>query len=314
MRITQLIEHNYFIDSAGTVYPLELASGNRDVLSDEGSGMPPIDYITERGPRQHGETLRDFFLRPRIVQFLIRQNFCSRQDAWDGRQALLNAIRPNRLTGITGTLRKILPNGAKRDLTVTILEGPRFEPRRLDGWDEWSIQEVLRFIAYNPVYYSPTENETLFQTCYPQVGFPYTFPFAFDAVCQLVFPITFPITFGSWDITQTIDYQGTWQEYPTIEIVGPAGPWIEIQNITTGQTIKISGYLVGPADVLTLAISYGSQSITNLAGDNLLRYVTSDSDLAGFHLEPGSNEIRIILRSGGSAVVTLKYFDRFIGI
>lgn len=310
----KLIEQDFLIDAQGVVYPLMLSSGNRDVLSDEGSGTPPIEYITERGPFQHGESVVDYFLRPRIVQYLIRQNFCSRQDAWNGRAALLDAVRPNKPGGPMLTLRKLLPDGSKRDLSVTIVDGPRFEPRKLNAWDEWSIQEVLRLIAYNPVYYNPTPHELTMQGCLPGAGFPYTFPFFFSIPCELMFPITFPISFYGWDVTEDIVYAGSWQEYPTIEIVGPAGPWIEIQNTTTGEVIKVSGYTIAPGDTMTIAIAYGSQSVTNLAGDSLLQYVTADSDLASFHLQPGTNTMRVILRSGGNATVTIRYYDRFIGI
>lgn len=306
-------EFDYYIDSQGVSYPLTVSSGSRQVLSDEGSGLPPIDYITERGPFQHGETITDFFLRPRIVQFLIRQKFCSRQEAWDGRTALLNAIRPNKSGGPQGVLRKILPNREKRDLDVVPIIGPKFEPRQLNRWDEWAIQEVLRFTAYNPVYYNPVVKTAVVSTI-PN-NFPYTFPFYFDVPQQLVFPIDFPISFYGWDNVVDINYAGTWEEYPTITITGPAGPYIRIINETTGERIVLTGLMIPAGDIVTIALAYGSQIITNTAGANLLGHVSADSDLATFHLEPGLNTIRVVLRSGGGdATVTISYRERFIGI
>lgn len=290
-----------------------LASGNRDVISDEGSGLPPIEYITERGPFQHGETIVNYFLRPRVVQYLIRQNFCSRQEAWDGRTALLNAIRPNKLGGPQGTLRRRLPNGALRDLTVVPIQGPNFEPRRMEEWDEWSIQEVLRFMANNPVYFNPVQQVATFPIC-GSGGFPYTFPFYFDVPCELVFPITFPITFYGYDFYMDIEYAGNWQEYPTIEIPGPAGPSIRIFNQTTNEEIHLVGYSIAAGDTITIALAYGSQIITNSAGDSLLQYVSADSDLATFHLQPGTNVMRVVLNSGGSLPTIIRYYERFIGV
>lgn len=293
------IEPQFYIASDGTSYRLNTSSGSRSVLSDEGSGLPPIEYITQRGPFQHGESITDYFLRPRVVQYLLRQNFCNRQAAYDGRTALLSAIRPNRAGGPTGTLRHVLPNGSARDLTVAPLEGPKFEPRQLDRYDEWSIQEVLRFIAHNPVYYNPVQQSSVFG---PQTG-------------QLTFPITFPITFGGFNITNVVNYLGNWEEYPTFIITGPAGPYIEINNLTTGEKIALSGYSLVAGDAITIALAYGSQTIVDGAGTNLLQYLTSDSDLISFHLEPGNNSIQTIINSAGAVtIVTMRYYERFIGV
>ena len=37
------------------------------VLQEDGFGMPPIEYVTQRGPLQHGETVKNLFLRPRTI-------------------------------------------------------------------------------------------------------------------------------------------------------------------------------------------------------------------------------------------------------
>jgi hypothetical protein len=129
-------------------------------MQSQGWGTPPIEYITQRGAFQHGETVKDFFLTPRTIQLLIDQSFCNREAQWDGRATLLDAIRPNRQTAPTGatpgTLRRILPDGSKRDLKVFIAEGPVFDPSPDDGWQEHSFKEVLRFIAHDPVIFDPT--------------------------------------------------------------------------------------------------------------------------------------------------------------
>jgi hypothetical protein len=129
-------------------------------MQSQGWGMPPIEYITQRGAFQHGETVKDFFLTPRTIQLLIDQSFCNREAQWTGRATLLDAIRPNRQTAPTGatpgTLRRILPDGSKRDLKVFIAEGPTFDPSPDDGWQEHSFKEVLRFVAHDPVVFDPT--------------------------------------------------------------------------------------------------------------------------------------------------------------
>jgi hypothetical protein len=129
-------------------------------MQSSGWGTPPVDYITQRGTFQHGETVKDYFLTPRTIQLLIDQSFCDRDSQWAGRASLLDAIRPNRqltATGVVpGTLRRILSDGSIRDLKVFISEGPSFDPDLGDGWQEHSFKEVLRFIAHDPVIFDPT--------------------------------------------------------------------------------------------------------------------------------------------------------------
>jgi hypothetical protein len=129
-------------------------------MQSTGWGTPPIEYITQRGTFQHGETVKDYFLTPRTIQLLIDHSFCDRDSQWAGRASLLDAIRPNRqitATGVVpGTLRRILSDGSIRDLKVFIADGPSFDPDLGDGWQEHSFKEVLRFIAHDPVIFDPT--------------------------------------------------------------------------------------------------------------------------------------------------------------
>lgn len=316
-----LTERDYYIDAEGNVYALSSVRpelpGGRIVISDEGSGMPPIEYITQRGPFQHGESIKDYFLRPRVVQYLIRQNFCSRQAAYDGRTALLNAIRPNKTGGPTGTLRKILPGGAKRDLTVVPLEGPRFEPSQLGRWDEWSIQEVLRFMAHNPVYFDPTDKTfTLPHPSYNE--FPYTFPFQFASEEELVYPITYPIQYEHFDNAQVLEYQGNWEEFPTIVISGPARDRILIENETTGLKLEFSyanGFrFLGIGEEVTITLTPSTKTVESDNDSVTISMLTEDSDLGEFNIVPGDNTLRALIYGAGAATqVAFQYHDRYIG-
>lgn len=285
-------ERDYYITGDGVTYLLH-APGRRVVISDTGSGMPEIEYITQRGPYQHGESLKDFFLRPRIVELHIRQNFCSRQEYWNGRAAILDLLRPNRNQGV---LRKVLPDGSMRDLTVTVQSGPKFEPRKTDSWDEWSLEEVLRFIAYNPVYFDPDQRSQVFGT-----------------TGALTFPLTFPITFASFGNTVTVNYEGNWIEYPTLVITGPLTA-TEIKNETTGEVISFA-YAIPAGRSVIVDLSYGSKRITLDDGTNLIGSVSTNSDLSTFHLEPGDNVIRVLgSASDTSTSISVNWFNRYVGI
>lgn len=301
-------EYIDFIAADGTVYPLHVpAAIGRWVISEAGMGMPPIEYSTTTGPAQHGETVRDYRLTPRTIQLLIRQGYCNRPEYWSGRAGLLDAIRPNRqlipTSTIPGTLRKTLPDGSRRSFDVFIAEGPRFEPRSVGVWDEFALQEVLRFIAYNPVAYDPAPKSATFA----------------PSLIDLVFPITFPITFGALDVTASVAYVGTWPEYPAFELTGPmVAPLIE--NLTTGEFIQLA-YDIPAGDVVTVALSYGAKQVTDSNSVNLIGTVTTDSDLATFHLAPdpeASGGVNLIRISGGAVSApsgaVMRWYTRFIGI
>lgn len=299
-----------YITPDGRLYPLHTPHEfGRWVVSFSGFGTPPIQYITQRGPFQHGETVIDFFLRPRVIQLLIRQGFISRNAWWTGRASLLNEIRPNRqltATGaVPGQLRVVQTDGTVRDLNVFISEGPRFEPRIPTQWDEHAFQEVLRFTAYDPVAFDPAE---------------VTVAFAITVAAHLVFPITFPIQFGSGliDDIQNVTYLGTWEEFPIITVVGPIKDF-RLDNVTTGEKIEFSAD-IGVGRTVTIDLRPGFKTVVDDLGANLIGIVTSDSDLATWHLAPdpeatnGVNALRLRGNNPtGGTSVTLRYFDRYFG-
>lgn len=314
-----------FITADGQTYLLDSPMlKNRVVLQEEAYGMPEIEYVTQRGPFQHGETLVDYFLKPRVIQLLVRHKYCSEQGYWDGRANILDILRPNRglirggirpISSIgpisltwapvprsSGILRKIFPNGQKRDLDVHIESGPGFAPHR-SGWDEYAYEEALRFVAHNPVWYDPVQKSIVLS------------PMAEE----LVFPATFSIVFGSTSSSHGyISYAGTWEEYPRIVIYGPiTNP--TVTNETTGEKISFV-FTVNPGDSIDINLSYSVKSATLRGGTiNMLPYITTDSDLTTFHIHPGYNNHILVSGEvlphwypfGG---VTVYWHDRYIGV
>lgn len=311
-----LLEFDYYLDPLGNEYNLHDGE-TYFMLSDTGHGMPPIEYITERGPLQHGETALDFRLRPRLITMLTRRRFPCRDDYWDGRSDLLDALRPNRQAigqFDPGRLRKILPDGSMRDLDVFIESGPVFEPRALDKWDELAFTETLRFVAHDPVFYDPlTQAQVWVLTVDDNLIF-YEAPGYLD---RLVFPIWFTAAVISSYLNLT--YGGTWPAYPTIIVTGPATNII-IENITTGERLELS-YVIAAGEVVTFDLRYGHKTITNQWGDNLLPYLSADSDLATFHLEPdpgaagGINQMWVFCSGADlNTSVEIQWLTRYIGL
>lgn len=306
-------EFDTYISPDGHEYRLT-APEVRWVINIQGTGMPPIDYLTERGPYQHGDTLLDFRLRPRVIQMVVRHNYASAAQTSHGRLQLLDVLRPNRqIIGqiAPGQLRHTFRDGSKLDLDVMIEQGPNFEPSKQDQWDEWSFQEVIRFIAHNPVFYNPSEHSNQFINNAAQIA----------ALTQLTFPITFPITFNR-DFGQpgmfvpdpyTINYPGTWFDYPKIIITGPIDDPLSITNITTDETILLD-YELQPAEIVTINLAYGQKTVTNNSGTNLIGRISSDSDLGTFHIVPGVNQFSLGFHGNdANSRIELRYKDRYIG-
>lgn len=288
-------EFHQYISPDAITYDFHTATKyGRWVMSSTGWGIPPIDYITQMGPFQHGATPRDLFLKPRVIQLIIEQNFCNRDDYWVGRANLLNHIRPNRQAIATamvpGQLRRLLSNGSVRDLDVFIRQGPQFE-QQLGKWKEWGFRELLQFIAFNPVVYDPTQ----------------------EAQANWNIPV------GNVDDTQNVTYLGTWEEYPCLIITGPLNNPI-INNNTTGEVIDLN-YNIPAGRVVTITLTYGLKTVVDDLGNNLIGTVTVVSDLATFHLAPdpeaalGVNAIR--LRGTLATAATdfeIQWHTRYIGI
>ena len=74
--------------------------------------------------------------------------------------------------------------------------------------------------------------------------------------------------------------------------------------------------------IVTITTEYGNKTITNEDGDNLIGTLTTDSDLATFHVAPdpvapdGENVFRVQGAGADSSATNMvvKYYTRYIGI
>jgi hypothetical protein len=313
------------IDDMSDVYVFDDRRGSF-LRSFTGWGMPPIRYITQRGPFQHGQTALDYRLEPRVIQYLHRKTGHCRNDYWDNRSLLINAIRPNRQEANSfepGRLRKILPGGSIRDLYVFLEMGPAFSPRSNDAWDEYAIEETIRFIAYNPIAFNPDLSSASWGLDSFENLIFYESP---DWENRLVFEgdnlDSGGIWFGEDSIGETLNvtYNGTWLAYPTIIIAGPLeSP--RIFNNTTDEKIQLD-YDVDSGETVTINLEYGQKTVVNNSGTNLIGTISTDSDVSTFHIaaDPeaagGVNNLAVF---GGGAndtdtSVEVRYYERYIGI
>jgi len=276
-------------------FKLLLSDKRRWVLEEEGVGMSPLEYITERGPFQHGESYRDMFLRPRTIQYHIRSIHDSRISTWSARSLLLEYLRPNRVPGVPGTLTYIRQDGSKRAIDVFVQEGPDFVKQN-DRWDMHAIDTIVRFLALDPTYYDPQQKSIVA-----------------TGSGSLTFPASFAITFTTFGFSATITNNGTWLSYPYIVIKGPMSN-TKIENLSTDESIEIN-YSILSGRYVYIDLSYGNKTVTLDDNTNLLYAVSSDSDLATFHLQPGTNIIEISGSGQDSNTqVIIYWYERYIGI
>lgn len=285
-----LIDRTVLVTQDGSSLELHGAS-RRYTLTEENYGFPPVEYVTQRGPFQHGESVMDYFLRPRPVQLVVRWSACSRKEYWDNRSTLLDYVRPRVAQGLDPKLylRKYLANGAVRQLDVVPDGAPAFGPRDLDKWDEFAFSEALRFMAYNPVWYDPTQKSA-------------------SGVLSL------------YTVLVACAYAGTWPDYPTIRITGPVTAPI-VTNLDTGEELSFPSLTIAAGDYVEIVLAYGKKTALTNAGANVLGYLSAASDLGNFHLAPapeaasGTNDLELS-GSGTTGATTLlvTWYNRFIGI
>jgi hypothetical protein len=306
----RLIEFDRYITPDGETYNFSNATTQFLLSGIQGQGTPPVEYRVQRGPFQDGVTPLGFVLGPRNVLMTHRRNTGCRQDYWDARADFLNFIRPNRQESgefIPGILRKTLPDGDKRDLSVFIQQGPDFTGKQMGRWDEFSFQEVITFIAHDPIFFDP--DSTLQELSLPTNG------------DELSFAITYPIRFSSPGgvPTDDIEYEGTYKSFPTFVLQGPMREPI-IDNVSTGERIKIEDD-IDAGRTVTISLEFGNKTVVDDLGNNLIGELSTDSDLATFHLAPhpeapdGINQIGITAQlTTAASRATITWFDRYYGI
>ena len=314
------IENYTFITPDGVEF--NLLNSARCILSMTGSGMPPVKYLTEQGPLQHGVNVIDYRLQQRVIQLLLREDTCSRTEWWAARHRLLDMLRPNRQTighMDSGHFRITRPDGTQRQIDCWIESGPSFEPRSLDQWDEWGIQETIRFIAPYPQFYDPTRQcVDLVPLVLPrELVFPIIFrdPVFYPGGYELVFSGTEVSASASADVP----YAGNWPDFPSFQIYGPlTRP--TVYNDITGEFISLNT-TIALGEVITVALPPGAKQVFSSTRQNIIGTVTDQSKLATFHLEPhpgapnGINPIRLTGYNAliGQTMATMTYFNEYIG-
>ena len=271
---------------------------DRHGLQLDGIGIPPVQHVKQKSPRQDGATRVATILQERVVDVGFYYHSGTRDAYWENRFGLYELLK----MFDDLVLRIILESGESYDIDVAYLAETR--KRLIPN----SSLIALRLEAANPIFYATVAS-------FLAVGVP-------PAADEFEFAITFPETFGSVAIDKDIPltYEGSWKAYPQIDISGPITDPL-IQNLTTDEELELS-VAVPNGEVVRITLNPRGKSVWNITTDaNWMQYLDDDADLATWHLEAaptavgGVNDLHFEGTAGGPATaITLRWNDQFIGV
>lgn len=267
-----------------------LKKGTRRAFLDgailQGLGIPDINYKTSRAPFQDGETYVSQQVDPRVLQVGIPSTLYVQQL----RENLMSFVS----VGDTLTLGMIHPTLGHIMLPSVYLDAELefvFSDQALQGRRAYG----LRFLAYDPCWYSTTETIIVSAT----------------QGDQLVFPITFPITFDSEDTISSViscSVGGTFDVPPTIVFRGPMS-YPQVRNLTTGLKLSLNCAIVSGEE-----ITFSNASVVDNAGLDRRAQLTIDSRLDLYLQAATTNALHVFAANCNTleSKVTVSWRDRYL--
>jgi hypothetical protein len=301
------------ITADGITYDLSAFSKVQTLLvTPSGLGLPPVEYRRTRFYQQDGASELAYFLLPRSFALQFRSAACDRNEYWQVRKTLLQAVRPNRNGQLT--LRCRLADGSKYDIKARALS-PTFVTSA-DSWDEFAVTDSMDMEAIDPLFYA---SDSITQTGVAPVG------------GDLVFPFKFPFAFAEGNTFSqiTVNYTGTWHTYPKITLQSPFTS-VTIQNRTTGIILDWTGSYPFAGKTLTIDLRNSYDSNGDFVGVRIYDELGNDeynklgptSNLLNLRIEPapiapgGVNVWNFIAFGTDSATTSfqMEYQTAYIGI
>jgi hypothetical protein len=240
----------------------------------DGAGMPDIRRITERGPMQQGATDVDYRIEPRKLSLGLFAYGASGA-AFDGIRDLFYAM----FAPANGVINLVYTrdDAAVRQIDVHV-SGAADLPQSEQIGD--SLRWLVPLEAADPLWYDPT-------------------------------PVTAQITQSPLNLT--VAYTGDAPTFPVITFTGPLQSPI-LTNTTTGDKLDFTGYNLAGAASIVVNLAYGYKTVLSGVGVNMIAYLTNDSDLATWALQPGDNALTLAAGGlTGASLVSIAYYRRYVG-
>ena len=267
-------------------------NGRRSMVFDmTGWGAGTQEFMTTHSPFQHGNTVTNVRMQERKIRFTLRTNGGCRDMYWAIRRNLLDAARISRTDfdlPEPGELRLIyLEDGIRKYRSVKGFFTRGLVYDNPNAWDEYSIQEDMEFTAHDPIVFDPNIN-------------------------------TLTNSDSSPTNTFDINYEGTWDTGPDIEILGPFTD-VSIYNVDTGYFVYVV-YTVPNYETLVVSLSGAEKGIyLKESNTSLISYITPSSSLMNVNFRPapqaenGRNRF-VFGFTSGSPTYSLTWHDRYQGI
>jgi len=264
----------------------------------DGFGMPPIARLSEKGPLQHGESDRGYRLGARLIQCVLTLRATGWAEYYSRRQELLGFLSPTNDSPIS--LRFTQPDGTVRQIDGYAAEGPSFSKRDAKLYQFHKV--AFRLSCPDPAWYDPERKIVRVVGSSGGDGF--------------AFPLAVPWTFGGTSVNTelSLDYDGTWLEYPEIVITGPISD-PRIEHMETGDVLDFDGATIDNGDSYTIDLRYGYKTIVDGSGTTKIAELTPESDLATWRLQTGANTVAFSgVSAGANTSIVLRYYNRYLGV
>lgn len=261
--------------------------------------MPDISFIEDRGPNQHGSTVRDYRLQPRTITMKwFGQNCNGMQCEYAD---IVEAIRPTH-DNYPGYLRVINQDTSLLEIPARIQTNPSGNWNIDNGLRLTQVNDNVQFYCADPVW-----RDANLQSVSAEIEV--------DDSCL---DLCLPACIGNGILSAEIEvcYNGTWRgDQITFTINGPLDT-PTIYNSNNDQTIQLN-YNIASNDTVTITILPESATVTSTINGNIIGTVTNISDLVFFTLEPRqTNTIEFSGANGveGTSAITMDYYIRYLSV
>lgn len=323
------------VTSGGVLYNLSQVC-DFAIEAIDGLQNAPVDRQATRFPGINGDTDRGHYVNPRFIMLTWANITNNNLNLWAVKRTINGIFRPRTNSPIVITF--YFPDGFVASADVNLVG--QLDNARLDGRTQ---RVVANLKASDPRLYNPEQKVVAFNLLNVDGGWDIaatgTSPVWADNVGWDI--NNTPGVYGSgWNIgvsvlnvTQVISYAQNVIfadiEYPVIVITGPLDNPV-ITNQTTNEKIDLTangGLSLGVTDQVIINLTPTEKTITDQAGNSIDQYLTTDSDLATFHLAyngellpDGSfcdgNNTLLVQGSGATTAtnVEVRYYERYTGV
>lgn len=274
-------------------------TNSRGALNWTNFGHPQINFIEDRGPSQHGSTVRDWRAQPRTITIELFDESCNGMQC--SYAEIVDALRLTR-SGYPGYLRVLNQDSSLLEIPAYIQDGLTGGRDMGSGLSPKQMRDVVQLYCPDPIW-RQVEVQTVTAEPVPTNS------------CM---PLCLPACLGSGIISETINicYTGSWDcDQITIVLTGALDSPV-ITNVTTGQVIELN-YDISLGETVTITITPTSSSIVSSTAGNIIGSLTSNSDLAFFHLMARTTNILTFEGANGIQDITsiaLSYYNRYLSV